>query len=54
MGDDETEAVLNAAYAWRYAWATPGAGLDLAELALVDAVDAWDANRPHDDDGGPS
>lgn len=53
----DTETVLRAAYAWRYAVVTPGSGAEhvwQAETALIEAVDQWDANRPHDADGGPT
>lgn len=45
--------VVDAAYAWRYALVTPGADLGAIEAELVEAVDEYDVNRPHHDDGGP-
>lgn len=44
-------AVLDAAYAWRYAIVTPGASIDRASQELAEAVDDWDAARPHGENG---
>lgn len=49
----DVETIVDAAYAWRYALVTPGSDLEQAETALAEAVDTWDVNRPHDDNGGP-
>lgn len=49
----EENAVVKAAYHWRYALVTDAGEAVRTEAALVEAVDEWDVNRPHDDNGGP-
>ena len=50
---DALRNVYDLAYRWRYDLAANGTPSDAATEALIEAVDRWDIDRPHHEQGGP-